>query len=215
MKGILVLGLLGLCICLLSNCTSADQDYFKGEIHYTYSYASNRINLDSTNQSRPVKGVFKYDSKNYLSQFINTSDDTTSYYYLSDQNVAVSKSPGLSPWKCTSYGIATDSVLSYRYYDTHLVIEGQKCKILEFTSRYGTNKYFVSQEMFLHPSLYKNHVAYNWKFYGDITNGGIILRLEHQFPGYTMTGTTNKLIQYSSNDIAFNIPENRLLEYCN
>ena len=197
---------------LICSCSSKEE-YFSGELVYNYTYNSPNFDADSISAERPSKGVFRYDKFNYQSQFI-TKADSLSYFYISSRNLAIAKNHKSDQWRCENYGVSTDSVLSYKYYDTETKILGHSCKILEFKSRFANNKYYISTDQHLNTNLYKNHEAYNWKFYGDKTDGGLILKLEHHFSDHSMIGNVESIQYFKPQELAIKEDLSFLLNKC-
>ena len=188
-------------------------DYFQGEIHYKYSYETETKNLGYIISIRPKTGVFKYDLAHYQSNFYGA--DTMMYYYSAAANRAAHSKNGAFEVHCQDYSQNPDPLVSYKVYETDEKILGQSCKVIEFQSRSSLNKYWVSKEQFLAPATYKDHLAYNWAFYGQQARGGIILKLEHQFQEFTMKGIATKLVPYKNGERAWDISEKAFRLACN
>ncbi len=160
--------------------------YFAGQIEYEYVYQSASINADSLAKTRSRSSIFRFDGFNYQSCFIGK--DTATYFYDGSSGRCLSRSGKLGKFECEDYSIATDSVLSWRIVETEEKVLGQSVCILEIQGRYFFTRYFVSREMKMSPFVWQKHLAYNWSFYGDKAEGGLILKLEHHFKNYTMFG---------------------------
>ena len=185
-------------------------DYFTGQINYSYQYESSILNTDSLAQIRPKKSEFRYDLLNYQSIFFGK--DTIAYYYDSALNkcLAVNK----NNFECEDYSIQTDSIKSFKVYDAKEKILGQACTVLEFQGKYFWNRYYVSKELKIAPSTYNQHKAYNWKFYGEETDGGLILKLEHRFKDFTMHGMVTQIIPFPKGEKALQINKSVLSTHC-
>lgn len=203
-------------VLIVASCTNNKKDkppvYFIGEVQYNYTYSSNNLNYDSLIESKPTSSIFRFDTANYQSQFIGK--DTTTYYYSSHLNKAVSKTNNKMENGCDDYSLPTDSIHSYRIYDTDEKILGYPCRILEFKSNVFNTKYYVSKDLILSPLTYKKHKAYNWSFYGEQANGGLILRLEHQFKNYSMTGNAVIIKEYALSFKALEIAKKDFNKIC-
>jgi hypothetical protein len=170
-----------------------DPDIFIGELEYSYSYSSDVLDQDSLRACKYRKSIFRYDLKNYQSTFIGK--ETVSYSYSGTSNLCISETNGKKNYECEDYGIQTDSVLHYAMYPSDELIFGHPCTILEIQSKYFWTRYYISQLLRIAPDTYKNHKAYNWAFYGKMTNGGLILKSVHKFKNHTMTGTITRLTE--------------------
>jgi len=53
--------------------------------------------------------------------------------------------------------------------------------ILEIQGKYFFTRYYVSRDVKTSPFTWQKHKAYNWSFYGDVAEGGLILKLKHRF----------------------------------
>jgi hypothetical protein len=173
-----------LVLWLITSCNNPK--YFTGIIEYQYTYESSVLNEDSLAKIKPFKSAFQYDNNNYQSRFFAL--DTTTYYYSGQLGKCISQINSANKFECEDYSISTDSVLSYKEYDSNEKVLGQKCKIIEWQGTYFYNVFYVSIEKQIAPNTYKNHVAYKWKFYGEKAKGGLILKSEHRFKNYTMKG---------------------------
>ena len=193
-------------------CNHKKEKEFAGEILYTYTYESSTLNIDSLARVRPSKGIFRYDRNNYQSSFIGR--DTITYYYSGSVNKCVTEASG-HDYECEDYGIATDSVLSWKLYPSDVKVLGQQCEILELQKRNSLVKYYVSKELKIAPSTYQKHKAYNWDFYGEKAKAGLILKLEHRFRSFTMKGVATSMKMSEGEFVAFQKSEEKLFESCN
>lgn len=206
--------LLTLVICSCSQKTYKEEyPYFQGEIEYAYSYETESLDLDSLTEIKPSKAVFRYDLFNYQSKYF--AKDTTSYFYLSETNSAVSQTNNVFDQSCQDYSIPTDSIIYFNIYETNEEVLKQACKVVEYKSKSMWNQYMVSKEMKISPQTYKNHVAYNWQFYGVEAAGGLILRLEHRFPSYTMKGIATRIKIFYNSETALEISTEKIKNLCN
>lgn len=193
------------------SCTEqGNEKYFSGTIEYTYSYSSATLNADSITTTRPAKGIFRFDEDDYQSQFLGK--DTLTYYYSGKLNKAVGKTGGKS--ECEDYGVATDSVLTFKLYETDEKILGYACRVLELQKRNSLVKYYVSKELKIAPGTYQKHRAYNWNVYGEKAKGGLILKLEHRFKTFTMHGAALKINEASKNFSALELREEDFVNIC-
>lgn len=198
---------------LFSGCSVNDKKiFFTGTIEYTYSYTSDSMNMDSLIKARPSAGLFRYDENSYQSRF--TGKETETYYYsgLSNKCVAVTGNP--VEYHCEDYGLATDSVLSIKFYETDEKVMGYNCKILEMQKRNSSVKYYVSTELKIAPATYKLHQSYNWDVYGEKSNGGLILKLEHRFKTFTMSGIATGINLIRENFRALEMSDKDLEKFC-
>ncbi|MEL6254032.1 MAG: hypothetical protein AAFR87_18635 [Bacteroidota bacterium] len=187
--------------------------YFQGEIEYQYSYESDILDKDSLAAIKPQKGVFRYDLNNYQSRFFS-AEDTTSYYYLSETNSALSQINSRFADNCLDYGIPTDSIIYFNIYETNEEVMQHSCKVIEYKSKQMWNQYMVSKEIKISPKTYKDHIAYNWQFYGSEAEGGLILRLEHRFPTYTMKGIATRIRIFYKSEKALEISADKIKDMC-
>ena len=148
-----------------------------------------------------------------MSIFIGS--DTITYYYKSDINKAVWKNKDKEEFECEDYGIPTDSIITFKIYPTKEKIQGQEVEVLEYQSKYFWTRYYMSKALKISPKTYKDHLAYNMSFYGDKTEGGLILKLEHRFENYSMRGDLLELKRYKPNFIAIEINKNEIINTCN
>lgn len=200
----------------LSSCAKKpykeNYPYFQGEIEYVYTYESDVLDLDSLNAVKPSKAIFRYDLLNYQSTYF--AEDTTSYYYLSETNSAISKTNDVFDESCLDYSIPTDSIIYFNIYETNEEVLKQACKVVEYKSKSMWNQYMVSKEMKISPKTYKNHVAYNWQFYGEEASGGLILRLEHRFPTYTVKGVATRIKIFYNSETALEMSPAKIKNLC-
>lgn len=174
---------------LLTSCTAPK--YFNGTVAYTYTYESAVLNKDSLAGVKPRESEFRYDNDHYQSRFF--AQDTTTYYYSGRLGKCISQINSINKFECEDYGIPTDSILSYKEVETDEKIFGHHCRIIEWQGKYFYNIFYVSTDIKIAPGTYKNHWAYNWKFYGEKANGGLILKSEHRFKNYTMKGVVVRI----------------------
>lgn len=171
-------------ILLFFSCSKPG--YFTGVIEYKYKYESVILNTDSLTKLKPNKSEFRYDTYNYQSRFF--AQDTTTYYYSGQWGKCISQINSTNKFDCEDYRVLTDSVLSYKEYETNEKILGQNCKIIEWQGKYFYNIFYVSTDLKISPHTYKKHLSYNWKIYGEKAKGGLILKTEHRFKNYIMKG---------------------------
>jgi len=161
---------------VLSIVTSCNKPkYFNGTLVYQYSYESIVLNEDSLAKVKPYKSEFRYDNNNYQSRFFAL--DTITYYYSGQLGKCLSQINSENKFECEDYSISTDSIFSYKEYETNEKVLGQRCKIIEWQGKYFYNVFYVSVDQKIAPNTYKGHVAYNWKFYGEKAKGGLILKI--------------------------------------
>ncbi|MFD2823166.1 hypothetical protein ACFS5M_05760 [Lacinutrix iliipiscaria] len=203
-----------LCFCVtLFHCNKNDEEYFQGKIIYKYHYTSDSLNADSLNLNRIRKSIFQFNLNNYQSTFID--NDTTTYFYISKINKCLIKINSNLQQECEDYSLSTDSILHFKVYDTDEKILGHNCQVLEFQGKYFWNKYYVSKDVKIAPSTYRKHEAYNWKFYGEKVDGGMILKLEHRFKNFTMYGEALLLSNLNTNERALQITPEEIASVCN
>jgi hypothetical protein len=188
------------------------QDYFTGQLVYTYTYSSDQLNTDSLKLVKPWKSGFRYDLENYQSKFIGK--DTFTYFYSGKFNKCLSMQNGILDTTCEDYGIKTDSILSFKVYDSREKISGYECRIVEYQSGLFWNRYYVSKDLKIAPVTYVKHASYNWSFYGEKAQGGLILKLEHRFKKYTMYGIASDIQPFFKGEDALQINENLFSEMC-
>lgn len=200
-------------VAALSACkTKSDQPYFTGSIEYAYTYSSNLLNADSLTATRPVKSSFRYDLENYQSGFYGK--DTSTWYYSGKLNRCIGKQSSQPEFTCEDYGTFTDSVLSWKLYDTDEKIMGHACRVLEMQKANSWVKYHVSRELILAPDTYRRHRSYNWDVYGEKGGGGLILKSEHRFTYFTMQGIATSVTQYGADFTALELNRRLFSELC-
>lgn len=198
---------------IIAGCTSAGNNYFTGTINYRYSYTSDSLNQDSVSRLRPVESSFRYDENGYQSRF--TGKDTETYYYSGLSNKCVSASGNPVVYACGDYGIITDSVLSAKLYETDEKVLGYRCKILELQKGNSWVKYYISTDLRIAPGTYRRHKSYNWDVYGEKANGGLILKLEHRFKKFTMSGIATSVSTFKKENFrALEIDEEKFSNIC-
>jgi hypothetical protein len=190
----------------------AKEKYFSGTIEYAYSYSSDSLDVDSLTKARPAKGFFRYDATDYQNRFTGT--DTVTYYYSGGLNNCVSETGVLKNYECEDYGTATDSVLSWKLYDTDERVLDYSCRILELQKTRSRVKYYVSKEIKMAPATYLRHRSYNWDIYGEKAEGGLVLKLEHRFKNFTMHGAATVLNTSDSKFRALEIDTKAMAELC-
>ncbi len=200
------------CLIFFLRCGGSKGKYFTGTLEYAYSYESSILNADSLAQVKFAKSIFRYDLNDYQSQFI--SKDTFTYFYSGSLNKCLSETNSRRDYECEDYAAPTDSILYFKVYDTDEKVLGHPCRILEFQSKYFWNRYYVSKDLKIAPNTYQKHLAYNWAFYGEKAEGGLILKLEHRFKNYTMKGIVTDLKQYGADFKALEKDAQVLKEIC-
>ena len=193
-------------------CDKPGNKYFTGIIEYAYTYSSDSLNADSLAKTRASKSLFRYDTINYQSRFIGV--DTIAYYYSGRSNKCLSETGHLGNYECEDYGAFTDSVISYKLTHTDEKILGYSCKILEIQKKNSWLRYYVSNELKIAPATYRQHISYNWDFYGEKANGGLILRSEHRFKYFTMKGIATAIELKAADFKALEIDEKLFSQFC-
>ncbi|MES2863986.1 MAG: hypothetical protein V4666_07700 [Bacteroidota bacterium] len=211
MKPLLLLLALSILGCK-SHKSTDNTKYFTGSVEYQYSYESNKVNTDSLRRTKPFKSFFRYDTNDYQSQFIGK--DTYTYFYSGKLNKCISETNSKKDYECEDYSSLTDSIISFKVYDTDEKILGHRCKIVEYQTKYFWNRYYVSRDLKISPHTYQKHLAYNWSFYGDKANGGLILKLEHRFKNYTMKGIAVGIKEFDKTFKGNEISEKLFEEIC-
>lgn len=213
MKTFTTTGILFILLFHMGGCKDTrEEKYFTGEIEYRYTYESNVLNTDSLSKERPVKGIFRYDLANYQSRFLGK--DTFTYYYSGNLNKALSQAGNSENYTCEDYGMVTDSVISWKLYPTGEKVLEQVCDILELQKKNSLVVYYVSRTEKIAPVTYQKHKAYNWDVYGEKSNGGLILKMEHRFKVFTIKGIATKLVNQENNFKAFEIDDNTFNQFC-
>lgn len=189
---------------LMAGCAGNRNEYFTGTIEYAYTYTSDSMNADSLAAVRPSRGVFRYDTAAYQSRFFGR--DTLTFHYSGRHNKAIMESGiGLNR-SCEDYSRVTDSVLSVKTSDTEEKILGHSCRVVEIQKKNSTVIYYYSTDLQMAPLTYQHHRAYNWDVYGQAARGGIALKLEHRFPGFTMKGTATAIHPSAGSFSALEVP---------
>lgn len=191
---------------------SKKRPYFTGTINYVYTYSSDSVDADSLARTRPTQSFFRYDEKDYQSQFI--ASDTETYYYSGTLNKCASKTGYPAFYGCEDYNTPTDSVLSSKLYNTDEKVLGYSCKVLEMQKKNSWVKYYISTDIKIAPATYQKHKSYNWDFYGNKGEGGLILRSEHRFKLFTMSGIATALKEYGKGFKALEIDKKTLDSLC-
>ncbi|HMU47672.1 MAG TPA: hypothetical protein PKC72_14980 [Chitinophagaceae bacterium] len=185
--------------------------YFTGTIEYDYSYSSDSLNIDSLKNARLGKGFFRYDISDYQSRFIG--QDTTTYFYSGKTNKCVEES-GRGKYECEDYGKASDSIISVKVYDTDEKVLDHSCGIIEIQKTRSRVQYYFAKDLKMAPAIYKLHRAYNWDVYGAKTNGGLVLKLKHQFKTFTMTGIATAIKEYNKEFKALQLDDGVFINTC-
>lgn len=189
-----------------------ESNYFSGTIAYDYSYTSDSLNIDSLTRSRPSKGLFRYDINDYQSEF--TGSESNTYYYSGKLNKCIAENSLQKKLECEDYGVASDSILSYKLYDTDEKILGYSCRVIELQKSRSWVKYYFSKDLIMSPATYQNHKAFNWDGYGTQAGGGLILKLEHRFKLFTMKGVATRIEVKKNNFRALEIEDSLFTRVC-
>lgn len=200
--------LFGFASCLSSKFNPS----FNGSIRYQYSYSSTILDVDSLRNVRPGLGLFRYDRCCYQSSFVGI--DTFTYYYSGRVNKCLSQLGNSTSFECEDYDLHTDSILSIKDYSCSETILGYSCRILEMQKKNSWVRYYYATDMRIAKATYKNHRSYNWDTYGNHTKGGLILKLEHRFARFTMTGIAVAIDQQHKTFKALQIPDSLFAKYC-
>jgi len=197
---------------LISCAGNNKEKYFTGELEYSYTYESSILDADSLTRTRPSKGHFRYDEYDYQGRF--TGPDTLTYYYSGKLNKCIAETGKQQNYSCEDYGVATDSVLSYKLSNTTEKILGYSCKILHMQKKNSWVRYYVSNQLKIAPATYQQHKSYNWDFYGEKAEGGLILRSEHHFKNFIMKGEETSVSRQPGNFSALEIDKTRIAQVC-
>ena len=170
------------------------------------------MNIDSLKAQRPSKGKMIYKDSMYKSMFFGK--DTAIYIYDNNSGISYNFSEKNDSIDCEGYKTNSDTVSRFEIMETNEKILGQKVKILEFDSKYATNRFFYSLTHKVAPFNYDKHLAYNWKFYKEKTNGGVLLKVEHIFKKFTMIGIATKIEAKTVSESEFVIDKTKLKNTC-
>ena len=200
-------------ILFIAGCNNTGNRYFTGTVEYAYTYASDSLNADSLAKVRPAKGILRYDTLDYQSQFISPADTNTNYY-SGVLNKCLSQTNYRGNYECQDYGAFTDSIISYKIIDTDEKILGYSCKILEVQKKNSWLQYYFSDDLRIAPATYNRHASYNWDFYGEKANGGLILRSEHRLRYFTLKGIATSISRSDHSFKALEIDEQLFSQHC-
>lgn len=197
----------------LFGCTAPEsQNSFEGIIEYAYSYQGDSVNGDTLDAARATTGKMIYKGSKYKSVFIGKN--TESYIYDNDTGLANFISSETDSIDCEDYTVQNDSILFFQIINTDEKILGEKVKILKFSSVYATHRFYFSLKHKVAPSNYDKHEAYNWKFYKEKADGGVLLKVEHIFKKMKMTGIATKLEARPVSAKEFEIDTSKLKAVC-
>ncbi len=200
-------------LVVLAGCKSrSSEKYFTGTVEYAYTYSSDSLNADSIALARPFKSDFRYDLTDYQSRFI--AQDTETWYYSGKLNKCIGETNSQRNYTCEDYSVVTDSVLSWKIYDTDEKVLGKACRVLEIQKKNSRVIYYVSKEEKIAPATYQQHTSYNWDVYGEKAEGGLILRSEHRFKLFAMMGIATHLKSYDDSFVALELKEKLFAEIC-
>jgi hypothetical protein len=191
---------------------SKEPSWFTGTINYIYTYSSDSLNADSLARTRTTQSFFRYDEHDYQSQFV--ASDTETYYYSGALNKCASKTGSPAVYGCEDYSILTDSVLSTKLYDTDEKVLGYSCKVLEMQKKNSWVRYYISTDLKIAPATYQKHRSYNWDIYGEKAEGGLILKSEHRFKLFTMSGIATGLKEHDKGFKALEIDKKAMDSLC-
>lgn len=186
--------------------------WFTGTIGYTYSYSSDSLNADSLAALRPSRAEFRYDLNDYQNRVIGK--DTNTYYYSGARNKCLGKESGQQDYSCEDYSQATDSVISWKIYDTTEKVLGYSCRILEIRKAHSWVRYHVSTDLRIAPATYQKHRSYDWDLYGEKAGGGLILRSEHRFKLFIMKGEATAVNRENGTFRALEIDDQLFSQVC-
>ena len=144
-----------------------------------------------------------FESKNKMEIYIYDNESGIAYDLTDKDSIG-----------CEDYKMNNDSIYSYEIIETDEKVLGHEVKILEFKSKYATNKFFFSKNYKVAPHNYDKHLAYNWKFYMEKADGGVILKVEHVFKKFTMKGVATQFEVQEINPKLFEIDKNKLKMAC-
>ena len=201
-------------IVSIAGCKNPGNNYFTGVVEYDYTYTSDSLNVDSLTKTRAAKSIFRYDTLNYQSNFITVEADTGKYYYSGRFNKNLFETNSNHSFQCQDYSAFTDSIISFKIINTDEKILGYSCKILEIQKKNSWLQYYVSNDLRIAPATYKKHISYNWDFYGEKANGGLILKSEHRFKYFTMKGIATSLSRRDSDFKALEIDDDLFSRFC-
>ncbi len=200
-------------VVIFFNCSTVEEfPEFEGFINYQYTYESDSLNVDTLTKYRPTSSEFYYKDSLYFSSFISKTRDSYvvngktgfAWYLSSETDTAV----------CEDYTKRTESIKTFRTLPSKETVLGYDTRILEIEGQNSTTRFWVSTDLKVNPENFAKHQAYNWYFYLQKADGGIILKTEHEFPKFTMNGIATKIIEMSVPDSVFHIPENTVLIPC-
>ncbi len=189
-----------------------EETFFEGLIEYAYTYQSDALNVDTLKAQRPYKGMMIYKDSMYKSVFV-ANHKTETYIYNNAEGIAYDLSAEDSI-DCEDYKIQKDSILRYEILETDEKILGHEVKILEFDSKYATQRFYFSTKFKAAPHNYDKHLAYNWKFYKEKAKGGVILKVEHIFKNFTMFGIATNVEVKEIDNHEFEFQKRKLKATC-
>lgn len=117
-------------------------------------------------------------------------------------------------YECEDYSVLNDSVLSCKLYDTNEKILGHSCRIIEMQKKNSWVRYHVSNDLRIAPATYTGHKSYKWDFYGEKTNGGLILKIEHRLRYFTLKGIATRIDIHNNGFKALEIDEKHFEPAC-
>lgn len=210
-KHIFILSLLTLFIVLFISCGQAPS-YFEGKIIYQYSYESETLNADSLAENRTASSEFYYQGARYKNSFIGKTIDR--YIFNGDTGFSYHESSQTDTILCEDYRLPTDSVINLQIIPTKEKVLGYATQIIEIVGKFSTTKFWVSTTLKTNPDWYKSHQAYNWHFYLEQADGGIILKVEHIFKHFTMHGIATEVKLMDVPEKIFELQKDKILLDC-
>lgn len=199
---------------LIYSCSmpAPKENTFEGEIEYAYSYQSDTLNLDTLKAQRPTSGLMVYRDSMYKSVFIGKN--TESYVYDNHTGVAFHLTVNSDSIDCEDYTTAGDTVLNWEVKNTDETILGEPVGILEFSTPNATHRFYYSLQHKTAPYNSDKHAAHNWKFYKEKAGGGVLLKTEHIFKDFTMTGIARRIDVREVAAEEFEIDKSKLVDEC-
>lgn len=161
------------------------QPYFEGTLTFKHSYSSDRLNIDSL---RVLGNSSIYAYKGPLYKGIIFGADTAVYVYngLTAKCIYMTMSGG--ELYCMDYSKpVNDGLRDMKAFRKKEIVNGYPCRMVETYYEGHTTRSWYHTSIRIDPALYGLHVAYRYNEQMQLAKGGILVKSEIVYPGYSVT----------------------------
>jgi len=205
--------LLSLLFILTISC-SLDKNvkYFEGELIYTQTYKSDKLNTDTLAANSPNGSYYLINQRYYKG--LTYGKDSSLFILDGSTAKGFSKDKGDKQFSCFDNIESNMEPGTIQHFDKIETINGFKCKSFEVTSYGRKSLYYYSIDYKVNPTVYSKHNKWNWKQLMEAADGGVTIRSIHLNDDYELTIELKSLKEFRVDEKEFKVKDTEVVSGC-